>query len=305
MRLVLIGLVGTSAVFFAMHAMPGDPALAVLGDQATPATVAAFRAKWHLDEPLVRQFATWLFGILRGDPGLSMTLASGVPIATLIAQRLPNTAFIGLYAIVLAVGVSIFAGILAALKRGSVTDAATTAVAIIGLSMPDFWIGYVLIYALALGLHIFPSFGFISPTESISGALYSGFLPALAIAAPMAASFTRILRACLIDNFHRDYVRAATSFGFSKRLIFIHFVFRNALIPYVTVIGLQIRYLLGGTVVIERIFGIPGLGAMIVDATFARDFPLIEACVVTFLLGVVSVNLLSDIICGLLNPRRR
>lgn len=302
---MLIGLAGTAAVFFAMHAMPGDPALAVLGDQATPATVAAFRARWNLDAPLWQQFGTWLAGILRADPGNSMTLASGVPIRTLIANRLPNTAFIGVYAILLAIGASLCAGTLAALRRGSALDAATTTAAIIGLSMPDFWLAYVLVYTLALGLHAFPSYGFTPPGDSFAGALYSGFLPALAIAAPMAASFTRILRACLIDTMHRDYVRAATSFGFSRRLVFVHFVFRNALIPYVTVIGLQIRYLLGGTVVIERIFGIPGLGALIVDATFARDFPLIEACVVTFLLGVVSVNLVTDIICTLLNPRLR
>ena len=180
---------------------------------------------------------------------------------------------------------------------------AATSLAVLGISMPDFWLSYVLIYLLALGAGIFPSYGFVSPGVSLAGAFYSGFLPALAVAAPMAAAFTRILRTALIETLYRDHVRVARSLGYSGAFIFVHYVFRNALIPYVTVIGLQVRYLLGGTVVVERIFGVPGIGALMVDAAFARDYGVVQACALTFLICVLIVNFLVDSLCAALNPR--
>lgn len=300
----LLALLGSATVFFVMRAGQGDPALAVLGEQATPEAIAAFRTKWGLDDPLILQFGRWLSRAVLGDFGQSLTVAGGVPIMELIASRLKNTLFIGLYAIVLAVSVSLVAGTLSALRHGKFTDTAATSLAVLGISMPDFWLSYVLIYALALGLGIFPSYGFVSPTESFTGALYSGFLPALAIAAPMAAAFTRILRTALLETLYRDYVRVARSVGYRDAFVFIHFVLRNALIPYVTVIGLQVRYLLGGTVVVERIFGIPGVGALMVDGAFGRDYPLVQACALTFLISVLVVNFIVDLICAALNPRQ-
>jgi peptide/nickel transport system permease protein len=249
------------------------------------------------------QFWRWLSRALVGNFGISMTVAGGVPIADLIASRLPNTMFIGLYALAIAVAVSIVAGTVSALRHGRLIDSAATSMAVLGISMPDFWLSYVLVYALALGAGIFPSYGFISPAVSIPGAFYSGFLPALAVAAPMAAAFTRILRTALMETLHRDHVRVARSFGYSGPFIFVHHVFRNALIPYVTVIGLQVRYLLGGTVVIERIFGVPGIGALMVDAAFGRDYAVVQACALTFLAIVLIVNFLVDTICTALNPR--
>jgi peptide/nickel transport system permease protein len=301
---VLLALLGSAAVFFAMRAGQGDPALAALGENATPEAIAAFHLKWRLDDPLLLQFWHWLSSAMSGDFGTSMTVAGGMPISQLIASRLPNTAFIGLYAVVLAVFVSLIAGTLSARRHGRLVDTAATSLAVLGISMPDFWLSYVLIYALALGLDLFPSYGFVSPAESIGAALYSGFLPALAIAAPMAAAFTRILRTALLETLYRDHVRVARSIGYGEGFIFLHFVFRNALIPYVTVIGLQVRYLLGGTVVIERIFGVPGIGAMMVDGAFGRDYPLVQACALTFLLCVLAVNFIIDLVCAMLNPRQ-
>jgi len=300
----LLALLGAAAVFFAMRAGHGDPALSALGEQATPEAIAAFRQRWGLNDPLVVQFWRWLSGALVGDFGRSITVASGVPITTLVTSRLPNTAFIGLYALFLAVAISLAAGTISAIRHGKLADTASTSLAVLGISMPDFWLSYVLIYALALGWGIFPSYGFVSPAVSLSQALYSGFLPALAIAAPMAAAFTRILRTALLETLYRDHVRVARSFGYGEAFIFVHFVFRNALIPYVTVIGLQIRYLLGGTVVVERIFGIPGIGALMVDAAFGRDYPLVQACALTFLVCVLAVNFLVDLVCAALNPRQ-
>lgn len=300
----LLAFLGAALIFFTMHAAPGDPALAALGENATPQSIAALRSRWHLDDPVVVQFIWWLSAALRGQFGESLTVASGTPVAALIAQRLPNTIFIGLYALLLAVLVSMAAGTVAALRRGRTTDVIATSAAIFGISMPDFWLSYMLIYALALGLGWFPSYGFVQPQVSILGAIYSGTLPALAVAAPMAASFTRILRTGLIEELHKDHVRVARSFGYGQVFVFVHFVFRNALIPYITVIGLQVRYLFGGTVIIERVFGIPGVGSLMVDAGFARDFPVIQACALAFLVCVLLVNLSVDAVCTALNPRR-
>ena len=301
---VLTVLAGAFVVYVVMKAAPGDPALAVLGENARPESVAAFRHLHHLDEPFATQFWTWLSCILRGDFGLSLTIAGGIPISELMAARLPITAFIGLYAVLIAVAISLTMGTIAALNRGKAADTVATSVAVLGISMPDFWLSYMLVFAFALGWRIFPAYGFVSPMESPAGALYSGFLPALAIAAPMAAVFARMLRTSLLEAASREYVVVAHSFGFSAPFVFRHYIFRNALIPYVTIIGLQIRYLLGGVVVIERIFGIQGLGSLMVDAAFARDYPTVLACTIVFLTIVLLVNVAVDLICVALDPRR-
>jgi peptide/nickel transport system permease protein len=303
--LLVLALLGAVVVFFTMRAAPGDPALTALGEGASTETIAAFRARWNLDQPLVVQFGLWIGNALRGDFGQSLSIASGADVYALIAERLPNTLFIGVYAIILAVLISLVAGTAAALNRGGPIDTIATSIAAVGISMPDFWVGYILVYAFALGLGWFPAYGFVSPLESLEGAFYSGFLPALAIAAPMAASFTRILRSALIDNAHRDHVRVAQSLGHGRSFIFLHHILRNAMIPFVTVIGLQARYLLGGTVVIERIFGINGVGSLMIDAAFGRDYPIVQACALTFLLVVLLVNVVVDLICTALNPRMR
>jgi len=300
--LVLIVL-GSFLVFVTLKAAPGDPALTALGESATPEAVAQFRQDYRLDAPVAVQYARWLAMAARGELGTSLVVARGEPIAKLMLDRLPTTAFIGSLAVTLALAISLLLGVLGALYRGGSVDAVATSTAVLGISMPDFWISYLLIYALALGLGWFPSYGFVALSTSLPGALHSAFLPALAIAAPMAAVFSRTLRAALLETLHKPYVLTARSFGLSRPFAFVHFVFRNALIPYLTVVGLQIRYLLGGVVVIERIFGIPGMGSLMVDAAFARDYPLVLACVVTFLVIVLCVNVVVDAVCRMLNPR--
>jgi peptide/nickel transport system permease protein len=297
-------LVGALAVFVVMQAAPGDPALAVLGEQATPDAVAAFRAERNLDAPLVEQFLLWLKGLLTGDLGRSLTIAGGASIAQLIGARLPNTIFLGLYAIFFSVILSLIIGSLAAVSRGRMADTAVTSVAALGVSMPDFWLGYVLIFFFALQLAWLPSYGFISPFESLPGAFTTSLLPALAISAPMTAVFARTLRTALLENTQRDYVTAARSFGFSRPFVFSHYVFRNSIIPYIVIIGLQIRYLLGGVVVVERVFGVPGVGSLMVDGAFARDYPVVQACAVVFLAIVLGVNFIVDVVCAFLDPKR-
>ena len=304
LALVLTVLVGSVVVFLVMKAAPGDPAVAALGESARPELVAAFRAKHNLDVPWALQYGRWLSGVVRGDFGLSLTVASDRAISGLISARLPNTIFVGMMALVIAVVLSLIAGTIAALRRGKLADTIATSLAALGISMPDFWLSYVLILVFALGLGLFPAYGFVAPGQSFSGALYSGFLPALAVSAPLAAVFARTLRTALLEAGNKDYVVAARSFGFHPAYVFVHWIFRNALIPYITIIGLQIRYILGGVVVIERIFGISGIGSLMVDGAFARDYPVVQACAVVFLVIVLSVNLLVDVVCSLLDPKR-
>ncbi|MHB1219113.1 MAG: ABC transporter permease [Alphaproteobacteria bacterium] len=296
--------VGSFLIFLIMKIAPGDPAIAVLGESATTETIAAYHKEYGLDEPILFQFAIWAKMVLHGDLGRSIALAGKFPISTLLATRLPITIFIGIYGLIIAVAISLVAGTAAALRHGKLLDTAATGIAVLGISMPDFWFSYVLILFFALSLDWFPSYGFISPGVSLTGALHSGFLPALAIAAPMAGVFARILRASLLETARREYVVAARSYGFAPAFVFIHYVFRNAVIPFVTVLGLQVRYLLGGVVIIERVFGIQGMGSLMVDAAFARDYPVVQACALTFLAVVLSVNLLVDILCALLDPKR-
>jgi peptide/nickel transport system permease protein len=287
-----------------MKLAPGDPALAVLGEQATNESVARYRAEHGLDEPVLVQFAIWAGNALQGNLGLSIVLAGKFPIIQLLEDRLPITVFIGVYGLILALAMSLTFGTIAALRHGKLADTAATSVAVLGISMPDFWLSYVLIFTFALTFTWFPSYGFINPYEDFLGALHSGFLPAFAIAAPMAGVFTRILRAALLETAKRDYVTAARSYGYAAPFVFVHYVFRNAVIPFVTVVGLQVRYLLGGVVIIERVFGISGMGSLVVDAAFGRDYPVVQACALTFLTVVLMVNLIVDIACALLDPKR-
>jgi peptide/nickel transport system permease protein len=295
---------GVIVILFVLKMASGDPALTALGDEATPAAVAAYRAQYHLNDPISSQIFYAMRDLLGGNFGTSMSVARGLPVAGLILDRLPNTAFIGVFALVLAVAISLIVGTIATLRRGRVEDTIVTSAAVIGISMPDFWLSYLLILALALGLAWFPAYGFVPLSESVPQAFLYGSLPALAIAAPMAASFSRFLRATLLETVERDYVLAGRSLGFSERFLFVHFVLRNALIPYVTKVGMQVSYLLGGVVVIERIFGVPGVGSLMVDACFGRDYPLVQGCAFTFIGLVLTTNLVVDLICARLDPRR-
>ncbi len=296
--------VGSLLIFLLMHAGAGDAALAALGENASPTALAAFRAAHHLNDPLIVQYWHWARAALAGDFGQSISLAGGFSTAQLIRDSLPNTLFIGIYALLLAVVISFVAGSIAASRQGRMEDVLATSGAIITISMPDFWLGYVLVLIFSLNLGWFPAYGFVSPETSLLGAIHAAFLPALAIAIPMAGIFARMLRTTLLETFRQAYVVSAHAMGFGGFFIFWHYVFRNALIPYVTSIGLQARYLLGGVVVVERVFGVPGIGSVIVDGAFARDYGVVQGCAIVFLVIVITVNFMMDMICALLDPRR-
>lgn len=297
-------LAGAFFIFMIMQLAPGDPAITALGEMATDEAVAYFRARHGLDQPVLVQFWLWFTDLLHGDLGRSLSIAAGFPISELLWQRLPTTLFVSIYALVIALVVALIAGTVAAVWHGKTADTVATSFAVLGISMPDFWLSYVLILFFSLFLAWLPAYGFVQPTDSIAGAFRSGLLPAVAMGAPMAGVFTRILRSALLETKRREYVTAARSLGFKDAFVFVHYIFRNAIIPFVTVIGLQVRYLIGGVVIIERIFGIPGMGSLMVDGAFGRDYPLVQACALVFLVVVLSVNLMVDIICAMLDPRR-
>lgn len=296
--------VGAFVIFLVLQLAPGDPAITVLGENANPAAVEAFRREHGLDQPPLAQFGRFLTGAIAGDFGQSLTIGGGVPIVGLLVQRLPNTVFVGLYAMTIAVALSLVLGTLGAWGQGTVADTVLTAGTVTLISMPDFWAGYMLVILLSLQFGLFPAFGFTTPFESFPGALYSGFLPALTVSAHMTGFFSRILRSSLLETWRRNYVVAARSFGFSGPFVYRHYVLRNAIIPLVVVMGLQIRNLLGGMVIVEKIFGIPGLGSLMIDGVFARDYPLVLVCAMTFLALVIAVTFLVDVVCLLLDPRR-
>ncbi|MBB4096229.1 MULTISPECIES: ABC transporter permease [Brucella] len=301
---IILLLVGSLVVFLTIKAAPGSAALSVLGEQATPEAVSAFERQHGLDKPVLVQYLAWLGNAATGDFGVSLSIASGQKISTLLSSKLPATLFLGFYALFLAIAISLVLGIYAAHHRGRIGDTIATSVSVLGISMPDFWLSYVLIFFFALSLGWFPTYGYVSPFSDFPGSIHASFLPALAIAAPMAAVFARTLRAVLLETMNRPYVTAARSFGLKPRFVFLHFTLRNALIPYLTIIGLQIRYILGGVVVVERIFGIPGVGSFMVDGAFLRDIPVLLACTVIFLAIVLLVNTLTDALCSILDPRR-
>src|SRR5690625_4630558 len=238
-------MVGMVLIIVLMRLAPGDPALAALDEGATPEAVAAYRVKHHLNEPVWSQILYSMRNMAQGDFGESLTVADGDAVLPMVIRRMPNTAFIGGYALIIAVFVSLIVGTIATLRRGKIEDTAVTTSAVLGISMPDFWIGYLLILVFALGLGWFPAYGFKPVQESITQAIYFSTLPAMAIAAPMAASFSRFLRATLLETVGKDYVVSGRSLGFSEKFLFIHFVLRNSLIPYVTKVGMQVPYLLG------------------------------------------------------------
>ncbi len=297
-------LAGSLLVFLVMKAAPGDPAMIALGDFATPEAMAAFNAERRLDQPVLAQYGAWLARIVQLDFGESLTVAGGQRISDLLLLRLPNTFFIGVLAVLIALAISLAVGISAAIWRGTAIDTAATSTAVFGISMPDFWLAYILILTFSISLGWFPSYGFTAPADSFLGALQSGILPALAIAAPMAAVFSRTLRSALLENISKDYVTVARSFGFGRDFVFVQYVLRNSLIPFIVIVGLQVRYLLGGVVVIERIFGINGVGSLMVDAAFARDYFVVQACTVVFLAIVLLVNFIVDVVCAVLDPKR-
>ena len=290
---VLLGV--ATLVFSLLHLIPGDPAQAMLGEAAPEADVAALRSKLGLDRPILEQYAGFLTGLLRGDLGAS--LRTGTSVSAQIAERLPATFELAVAAMLVAVFVAIPLGIAAATWRGTFIDHTAMAVAMAGMSIPNFWLGPLLAIVFAVELGWLPVSG--------RGGAEHLVLPAISLGLALAAMLARMTRASLLEELREPYVRAARARGVSRARAVIGHAFRNSLIPIVTVLGLQFGAVLTGAVITETIFAWPGIGRLLIQSIGFRDYPLVQGCILLIAVTYVAVNLLTDLAYGLLDPRIR
>jgi peptide/nickel transport system permease protein len=297
LTLLLISLV----TFVVVQVVPGDPAQLILGTEAPPEALADLRAQLGLDRPLPLQYLTWLSGVLRGDLGVS--LRHGRPVAALIAERLPVTLSLAILSLALAVLLAVPLGILAAIRQHSALDYGVLVFAQAGLALPSFWVGILLILLFALSLRWLPSGGYVPWGESPLQALRTLAMPILALGLPVSGVLARLVRASMLEELAHDHIRTARAKGLSEAQVIVRHALRNALIPTVTLLGLQLGFLLGGSIVIEQVFALPGLGRLVLFAINNRDLPLIQGLVLFIATVVVVINFLVDLAYTWLDPR--
>ena len=290
-------------VFSLLYIAPGDPAAIIAGDQATPADVERIRISLGLDRPFLVRFGEWLWQILHGDLGTS--IFTNLPVSHMIAQRIEPTISLMLLAIAFAVAVAIPLGVLAAWKHGSWIDQAVMVLAVFGFSTPVFVVGYLLAYVFALQFNWLPVQGFNSLSTGIVPFLRNMALPTLALGLVFIALLARITRATMLDVLNQDYVRTAKAKGVGQRAVLFVHALKNAAVPIITVIGNGVALLIGGAVLTESVFAIPGLGRLTLDAILRRDYPVIQGVVLLFSFSYVVVNLLVDLAYTLFDPRIR
>ncbi|MGH3400894.1 MAG: ABC transporter permease [Streptosporangiaceae bacterium] len=300
LQLVPVAVGVTIIVFFMIHLIPGDPARTILGIHATPKAIAELHREWGLNRPLVSQYWLFLDRLVHGNLGQS--LIYGGSASSLILSHLPATLFLIVYATVLAIVISVPLAMLAASKRNGLRDQVVRAVPLFGLGMPPFWVGFLLIYAFSIHFRIFPVSGY---GTGFGGHLVSMFLPSLTVAIALAPVVIRSLRASMLSVLGADYITTARSKGVPGSRLFIRHVLRNAIIPAITVLGINIGFLIGGTVIIENVFAIPGIGQLMINSIFQRDFPVVQGVTLVFAVLVVLINLLTDVAYAMLDPRVR
>ena len=290
-------------VFSLLYIAPGDPAAVIAGDQATPADVERIRQNLGLDRPFLVRFGEWLWRILRGDLGVS--IFTNLPVSTMIAQRVQPTLSLMVLTLCLAVTIAVPMGVVAAWRQGTLVDRAVMGFAVLGFSVPVFVVGYLLAYVFALELDWLPVQGYTSIDQGFFPWLENLILPSIALGGVYIALIARITRATMLEVLQQDYIRTARAKGAGQgSILFLH-ALKNAAVPIVTVIGIGIALLIGGAVVTESVFAIPGLGRLTVDAILRRDYPVIQGVVLLFSFVYVLVNLLIDILYTLLDPRIR
>ena len=297
-------LVGASLViFFILHVVPGGPARAMLGPLGTPEAVATLRRQLGLNEPLVTQYYLWITRAISGDLGHSILLSQSV--ASLLGERLQVTLIISGYALVFAILIAIPASVISATRRNTVADYAGRFVALVGLAMPGFWLGLMLILFFGVYLGILPVFGYVAPGEDFVEHLRHIVLPAIALGAAYSALIMEMNRSSLIEVLEQDYIRTARAGGLIERRVLLKYAMRNALIPTITVIGIQIGYLMSGALVVEAVFAIPGMGRLLVNAVLSRDYPLVQGGMLVTVLVFVVANLTVDLLYTVIDPRVR
>ena len=300
--LLVMGLVGVF-IFLLLHLSPGDPAAIIAGDNATPAQIEAIRTSLGLNDPLHLQFGRWAVRVLNGDLGIS--IFSNVPVATLIGQRVWPTLSLALTTIVLAVVLALTAGVLAAWKAGSLLDRLVMILSVVGFSVPVFVVGYLLIYVFAITLRWLPVQGYAPLAEGLWPWASHLVLPSLALGLAYVALIARITRTAMLDVLAEDYMRTARAKGVATGPMLFKHALKSAGVPIVTVVGIGIALLIGGVVITETVFNLPGIGRLVVDAISKRDYPIIQGVILLFSGVYVIINLLVDLSYTLLDPRIR
>ncbi len=288
-------------VFLLLKLLPGDPAIALAGEDPSPAQLESIRLKYGLDQPLAIQYAKWLGDVLQGDFGTS--IRTKLPIGQMLAERLPVTLQLSLQAMLIAVVIGVPAGVFAAIRRGSYVDVTVTTLGLAGLSVPSFWFGIMLIMIFAVTLGWLPSGGFINFTESPLENLRYTLLPSLVLGTAAAAIIMRHTRNSMLTVLKQDYVRTARAKGLGERIVIVRHALRNGLIPIVTTGTLHLGELLSGAVLTEQVFGIPGFGKMIVDGVFSRDYAVVQAVILASAAIFLLLSLIADILYVKLSPR--
>ncbi|HVN89390.1 MAG TPA: ABC transporter permease [Candidatus Binataceae bacterium] len=281
--------------FMLIHLVPGDPVVAMLGDSAQPADIVAMRHQLGLDQPLVTQYGAFLGGLVRGDLGESITMRA--PVRRVIAERYPATLELAAAGLFVAVLIAFPLGLIAGANPGGITDASAMGVAVLGISIPHIYLGPLLMIVFSLELRSLPLTG--------RGGIAHLVLPAITLGFSMAAILARMLRQSLLGARHAEYMRTAIGKGLSPVAALIRHALRNALMPVITLLGLEAGALLTGSIIVETIFSWPGLGRLMITAINNRDYPLVEGCVLTFALSYVVVNLITDLAYGTVDPRVR
>ena len=290
-------------VFLLLHLSPGDPAAIIAGDNATGDQIAAIRTKLGLDDPLPVQFFRWLFAVLQGDLGIS--IFSNEPVAKLIGQRIEPTLSLALTTLIVAVTLAVSFGVLAAYKVGTWIDRSLMVVSVIGFSVPVFVVGYMLIYVFSINLRWLPVQGYSPIDQGFGPWIERLILPSIALGLAYVALIARITRTSMLEVLAEDYIRTANAKGVATRSVLLKHALKNAGVPIVTVIGIGVALLIGGVVITETVFNIPGVGRLVVDAISKRDYPIIQGVILIFSGVYVLVNLLVDLSYTLLDPRIR
>lgn len=296
-------LLATVVVFLGLRALPGDPALALAGEDRTPEALAAIRTQYGLDQSLPVQFWHFVSNAVQGDLGIS--IRTGQRVSSMLRTALPVTIELSMLAIAIAVVLGVGAGVVAAVRRGRPAEWVANAFALLGLSVPHFWLGLVAILYLSVATGLFPASGFVPIGQSPVDNLHHIILPALILGTGLSAVIMRQTRSSMLDALSTDYVRTAEAKGLRPTTVIGRHALRNSLIVVVTIVGLQLGGLISGAVVTEQIFGLPGFGKMTIDAVFQRDYPVIQAVVLVTATAYIVINFVVDLLYSLIDPRVR
>jgi len=300
---LLIVFIVSVFAFSLMHILPGDPARIVLGESADQSAVDALRAKMNLDKPIPQQYFLWISGVFKGDWGYSIIYSR--PVGDILSERVPRTLAITIPAMIISVIVGILCGILSATKRGKLIDQIISIFSTLGIGMPQFWVAVFGILIFAVQFKILPIQGFTPPTKDFNMYVQQAILPVFAMSITLIASVTRQTRSGMLEVMHQDYIRTARANGLSQNRVVLRHALRNALITVVTIIALQVRVVIGGSVIVEQVFNIPGIGTLMLTAITERDYMIVQSCVLIISMCTVGANLIADISYGLIDPKIR